>query len=214
MLSRLWHWLIRTFFRLLYGPLALTYDAVAWLVSFGEWKAWGRTAIAYLSNAPVLELGHGPGHLQLTLAQIGMASVGLDLSPQMGRVAQRRLTKGGFRPRLVRASAQALPFADGAFPQIVATFPTEYIIHPHTLAEINRVLPVNGKIVVVATAIITEKSLTAHFLEWLYRITGQRTPEVTKALQAWVHTGLKLELETVSTPRALVQVIIGQPEPK
>ena len=213
MLSRLWNWLILAFFRLLYGPLAFTYDAVAWLVSFGEWKAWSRTAIAYLSNSPVLELGHGPGHLQLALAQSGLVPVGLDLSPQMGRIARRRLTDGGFHPRLVRASAQALPFADKTVPQIVATFPTEYIIHPHTIAEIKRVLPANGKMVVVATAIITGRSLPARFLEWLYRITGQRTPEVMKALQAWAHTGLKLEIETVSTPRALVQVIIGQPEP-
>jgi ubiquinone/menaquinone biosynthesis C-methylase UbiE len=213
MLSRIWHWFIRTFFRLLYGPFALTYDAVAHLVSFGEWKAWGRITLDYLSDPLALELGHGPGHLQLAMAQRGLTPVGLDLSPQMGTIARRRLAKDGYRPRLVRARAQALPFADGTFPQIVATFPTEYIIHPLTIEEIKRVLPPCGKIVVVAATTITGKSLPARFLEWLYRITGQRAPELPQARQTWIDTGLKLEVETVSTPKAQVLVIVGQPEP-
>jgi ubiquinone/menaquinone biosynthesis C-methylase UbiE len=199
---------------LLYGPFALTYDVVAHLVSFGEWKAWGKIALDYLSDPLVLELGHGPGHLQLAMAQRGLTPVGLDFSPQMGTIALRRLEKGRVRPRLVRARAQALPFADGALPQIVATFPTEYIIHPLTIEEIKRVLTPSGKIVVVAAANITGTSVPARFLEWLYRITGQRAPELSEARQAWSKTGLRLEIEQVSTPKAHVLVILGQPEPR
>lgn len=213
MLTRIWHWAMRTFFRLLYGPLARMYDTVARLVSFGEWTAWGRIALEYLSDPLVLELGHGPGYLQVAMARRGLASVGLDPSPQMGLLARRRLTANGFRPRLVRARAQALPFADGAFPQIAATFPSEYIIHPHTIREIKRVLPAGGKIVVVAAANITGKSLPARFLEWLYHITGQRAPTAPEASRAWADTGLILEIETVSTPKAQVLVVIGRPEP-
>ena len=51
---RLWWTVVRTMFRLLYGPFAWTYDGVAWLVSLGQWTAWGRVALRYLEGQPVL----------------------------------------------------------------------------------------------------------------------------------------------------------------
>ena len=71
------------FFRQLYNELACTYDLVAWVVSLGQWKAWGRTAIPHLPGKRVLELGHGPGHLLVAMAERGLTPVGLDLSLQV-----------------------------------------------------------------------------------------------------------------------------------
>src|SRR5687767_6312726 len=34
---------MRVFFHLLYHPFAFTYDLVAAVVSFGQWKNWGRS---------------------------------------------------------------------------------------------------------------------------------------------------------------------------
>jgi len=89
------------FFRLLYHELAWTYDLVAWVVSFGQWKAWGRAATLHLRGPRVLEIAHGPGHLLVAMTRAGFASVGLDLSPQMGTLAQARLRRehvGGVDP--------------------------------------------------------------------------------------------------------------------
>ena len=105
---RLWWTLIRTFFRLLYGPFAWTYDLVAWAVSFGKWIDWVRSALPFVQGEPVLELAHGPGHLQLALARQDRTPVGIDLSRQMGRLARRRLRRAAVPARLVRARAQAL----------------------------------------------------------------------------------------------------------
>lgn len=92
-MTSLWRSFIRTFFRLLYHELAWTYDLVAWFVSFGQWKAWGRAAISRLRGPRVLELAHGPGHLLVAMTRAGLAPVGLDLSPQMGRLARARLER-------------------------------------------------------------------------------------------------------------------------
>lgn len=170
---RLARWAMRLFFRLLYNQMAWTYDGVAWLVSFGQWKAWGQTALPHLRGQRILELAHGPGHLMVRLQQGGWQPVGLDLSPYMGQLARRRLGRAGLAAPLVRARAQAMPFCDGAFDSAVSTFPTEFIADPGVLREAARVLNARGRLVIVPGVIFTGRALPNRLLKWLYTITGQ-----------------------------------------
>jgi ubiquinone/menaquinone biosynthesis C-methylase UbiE len=166
--------LVRFGFRLLYNELAWTYDLVAWAVSFGQWKAWGRTAIPHLEGERVLELAHGPGHLLVAMAERELSPVGIDLSPYMSCQARRRLLKSdGLTVPLVRAHAQALPFRDGCFDSTVATFPSEYIMARETLRGVARVLKPKGRLVIAAGAILSGRDPLSRFIWWLYRITGQ-----------------------------------------
>jgi ubiquinone/menaquinone biosynthesis C-methylase UbiE len=72
----------------------------------------------------------------------------------------------------VRAWSQSLPFG-GCFDTVVATFPTEYIADPGTLAEIWRVLHPEGKLVVLPGAWIGGKSILESLARWLFKVTGQ-----------------------------------------
>ncbi len=164
--------LLRFFFHHFYHGLAWTYDLVAAIVSLGRWNQWVRSILPYIEGPRVLELGHGPGHLQLALHKQGIASTGLDESRQMGRQASRRLRRQGQIPRLVRAWSQALPFV-GNFDTVVATFPSEYIVDPGTLAEAWRVLRPGGRLVVLPGAWIGGKSLLEAFARWLFKVTGE-----------------------------------------
>ena len=182
-MRRLWWAFLRLFFRLLYNELAWTYDVVAWAVSLGLWKAWGRTAIPYLRGERVLELGHGPGHLLVAMAERGPVA-GIDLSPHMGHLARRRLKRAGRTVPLVRARAQGLPFCGGCFDSAVTTFPTEFILDPATLREAARVLrspePAEGRpggrLIIVAWTRLSGRDLLSRFTRWLYQVTGQGEP--------------------------------------
>jgi|YNPBryBLVA2012_1023415.scaffolds.fasta_scaffold00175_3 SAM-dependent methyltransferase len=209
-LFSLWRWLIRSFFSLLYGPFAWTYDGVAWLVSLGQWNAWARMALGFLHGPMVLELGHGPGHMQVALAGAGWRAVGVDLSPQMGRLARRRLRRSGAPLRLVRARAQALPFRDGSFPEALATFPTEYIVDPRTLAEVRRVLRPSGRLVVVASAVLLGGDPLVRLLEWLYRVTGQREPLPRPDEARFAQSGWGLRAEWLPARRSRVLVVVAE----
>src|SRR5512143_1971128 len=120
--------ILRAFFKLLYHQFAWTYDLVAAIVSLGLWQKWILSVLPYIDGLHVLELGHGPGHLQAALHRKGIASIGVDESPQMGKIAYKRLTRIGFTPRLINGHGQMIPFAIESFHQVVATFPAEYIL--------------------------------------------------------------------------------------
>lgn len=207
MFIKAWWALIRFGFRLLYNEMAFTYDAVSWTVSLGQWRDWQRIALQYLDAppaGPVLELAHGTGNLQIDLRRAGYQAAALDLSRTMGRIADRKLRDWGWRPRLVRARAQALPFAAGHFAAVVSTFPTEFVIDPATLAEVYRVLHPSGQMVVVFSGVLTGKNAAAEALEAAYRVTGQRGPwpvDVEERLRA---AGFAAEVISVSLARSTV----------
>lgn len=204
--------LIRFAFTQFYTTFAWTYDAVAHLVSFGEWRAWGAAALAHLPAAPsrVLEIAHGPGHVHAAMRQRGYDAIGIDLSRQMGALARKRvLALSGCAPDLARADALRLPFPDAAFDAALSTFPAEFVFHPETLREVARVLRPGGRFVIVPTAQFRGEELATRLVDALYRITGQRASleAVEGRVRAAVAAaGFAFESQRTSTARAEVVV--------
>lgn len=141
-------------FDLLYHSFAWGYDFVAAVVSFNSWKKWVKEVIPYLQGESVLELGCGTGHLLKALSHSRKKIIGLDLSPQMIRLTQKRInTRNQTFPFLVRADGRALPFKENTFDHIVATFPAPYIFDETTLRSVLFALKENGSIVFLLSAI-------------------------------------------------------------
>ena len=217
-MRRLWWAFLRLFFRLLYNEFAWTYDLVAWVVSLGQWKAWGRTAIPHLTSRPaqhpqcerVLELAHGPGHLLVAMAERCLSPMGLDFSPYMGRLARRRLRRAGLTVPLVRARAQALPFCDRCFDSAVAAFPTESILNPTTLREIARILRSDGRLVVVAWARLSGHDPLSRFIGWLYQVTGQGEPLPRDGEAVAVEAGFILRTDWERVGRSEVMLVVAE----
>ena len=210
--------LVRWAFRRFYREFAWTYDVVAAMVSGGQWHRWVLAALPYLAGR-VLELGCGTGTLQAALAQRGSVAVGLDLSSQMLALTRRKLARQGTEARLVHASAGAIPFPDSVFDTLVATFPSEYIIAPATLAEIRRVLRPDGTIVIVFAAQFQTNSAYRQLVNLLYRATLQHpviAPPVLAAPQSLVgarlaQAGLRVaeRWEMIGDTQVALHVITG-----
>ena len=210
LVSRLLWSFLRWFFRYLYTSLAWSYDAVAWLSSLGQWEAWRRSALARTTaGAKVLEIGFGTGHLQVEASQAGVRIFGADASPQMVQIAARRLRLTGRTPRLARAQAQALPFPSSSFPQVIATFPSEYIFDPRSLGEIHRVLIAGGMLVVVFSALIRPRFPWERLTRWLYEQAGQSPGPDEKWLVPFRQACFHTRLEKVELPGATVLHIIA-----
>ncbi len=209
----LWWRLVRFGFRLLYNEMAFTYDSVSWVVSLGAWRCWQRMSLKYLDledGGLVLELAHGTGNLLLDLHTSGYRTVGYDLSAYMGRIARNKLMKRGAPVNLVRGRAQQLPFAPMTFSAVVCTFPTAFIITPETLREVHRVLRADGSFVVVAAGILRKGGVVRSFLEWLYRITGQREKSGFDAVTYLADYGFAAEVFQENCPRSVAHLIVAR----
>lgn len=215
LLSKFLTGVLRLFFRLLYHEFAWSYDWVAWVVSIGRWKDWILSTLPYLTGPEVLELGHGPGHLQAALQRNGVHAFGLDESTQMGLQASQRLRQQGLSVCLVNGYAQSLPFPAQSFSQVVATFPSEYIFDEDVAAEIYRVLMPGGVAVILPSAIITGTSLFDRLAALLFRLTAQAPSQLDKTFISqltapFYQQGLKVETITPSIRSSQLLVLLAR----
>lgn len=224
MIQRIVMRLVRFGFRLLYYELAWTYDGVSWLVSLGEWRRWQQAALPYVVGERVLEIGHGPGHMLLDLATAVPQVFGLDLSPSMGRLAQKKLQKAGQPVSLVQARVQTLPWATAVFDTVLSTFPTEYILDPQTIHAVYRVLRPNGRFLIVPEGHLVGRGVLQRGIDWLFRVTGQRddafrvdesgfwtnTAVWQPFQQALTTAAFSVEIKQIKLKRSVVTLIIAQ----
>lgn len=206
---------LRIFFHLLYHPFAWTYGLVSWTVSLGRWKDWIESVVPFIQGTRVLELGHGPGHLQRILRDLGLLAVGLDESRQMGFLAKRNLSQSGYtQNNLIRGLGQALPFPAGAFETVVATFPTEYIFEAGTLSEAQRVLINGGRLIVLPVAWVTGSGLLDKSAAWLFRVTGQAPSDLSREatkqmMEPFVRAGFQVQIEQLEVKSSLVLIVVA-----
>jgi len=211
---------LRFFFHLLYHQFAFTYDLVAAAVSFNRWKDWVMSVLPFIEGKRILEIGHGPGHLQRILLSRNLFTVGIDESAQMGRLAKRNLRRSVLSARspqlvdyaqinLTRGIAQRLPFRNNAFDMVVATFPTEYITDPNTLAEVKRCLSDRGRLITLPAAIPKNP-----FLDWLFRVTHQSPNEAvdiveTRFREPFVRAGFRTEIKILDVKSGSLLIVVA-----
>ena len=132
----------------LFAPLAPTYDRYAALLSYGQDPRWRRFLVSRVAAGPgdrVLDVATGTGAVARALVrQKGCSVVGVDQSPEMLAEAARRLDGS---VELVEASAESLPFADGAFDAVTFTYLLRYVDDPQAvLHELARVVRPGGTV--------------------------------------------------------------------
>lgn len=161
------------FLKLLYTKLAWAYDLVATVTSVGQWWHWQQAVVEELPAGRLLELGVGTSRLLSNLLSQGHAIYGLDSSRQMVQISRRRLKQRGLLAPLIQGDARQLPFKDGSFSAVYATFPSDYLFMQTTLHELGRVLQPAGLVIFIPFAVIRGSSLLDRAASLLYRLTGQ-----------------------------------------
>jgi ubiquinone/menaquinone biosynthesis C-methylase UbiE len=202
--------IMRVFFFLLYQPMSWSYDLVSWMVSRGRWKAWVFEVLPYISGSSVLEIGHGPGHLQIALSPKVTKIYGIDSSQQMGQQARKRMINRGYPQKLTRSYAQEMPFPHHVFDQIVSTFPTEYIYDVRMLSEAYRVLKPGGQLIVLPAAWIIGKNPIDRGLAFIFKVTQQSPNWDRSWLQPFIDAGFQTNFEKVTRQTWSLAIITAQ----
>jgi ubiquinone/menaquinone biosynthesis C-methylase UbiE len=152
-----------------YGRFARWYDLLA--RSERRPAALGVELLSPQDGERILEIGCGPGRTLVGLAA-RVAPAGhvdaVDLSPQMVRLARRRLGQAGLGgvARAYEGDARRLPFADNSFDGVFMSFTLELFDaadRQTVLAEAQRVLRPAGRLV-VASLTSTGRSTAARRL--------------------------------------------------
>jgi ubiquinone/menaquinone biosynthesis C-methylase UbiE len=121
------------------------------------------------------------------------------------------LLSENIHPELVRGYAQRLPIKAQSCERVLATFPTEYLVDPSSLAEIARVLTPGGALIVIPAAWIDGTSLIDRSLSTLFRITRQAPPRESASSAALTapltNAGFDVRLHQVSVQKSTVLLV-------
>lgn len=134
------------------------YDPFTWLVSFGTVSNVRRATIAAAAlkaGESVLDVGCGTGDLTLRAAvKAGREAhvAGIDGSPEMIGLAQRKAAKRRREIDFRLAPIEDLPFADGEFDVALSSFMLHHLpddLKVRGLTEVRRVLKPGGRLLAV-----------------------------------------------------------------
>jgi ubiquinone/menaquinone biosynthesis C-methylase UbiE len=209
---RLWYRFVRFAFFHFYNEFAWTYDLVSRIVSRGKWHDWQRAALPELRGDRVLEVAFGTGNLLWDMVSEGHGCAGVDLSPYMVWITARKFRRRRREAPICRARVQELPFADGTFDSLVATFPDYFILDPVAQDEMARVLVTGGRLVVVEGGRFLKEDLWSRLLNWAFRITV--SPRTWKEAQRqFMHQLFSVERREVVVGGSLVGVVVAVKKP-
>jgi ubiquinone/menaquinone biosynthesis C-methylase UbiE len=179
------------------------------------------------SNAHVLDLGCGAGHVSFAVAAQVAEVVAYDLSADMLAVVAAEAGKRMLTNIVTRqGAAEKLPFENARFDFVLTRFSAHHWSDlPHALAEMRRVVKVDGHVIVIDVTAPASPLLDTHLqsIELLRDVSHVRNYSVREwsqqlnaaHLQIDAHTKWKLPLDfsawvtRMQTPADRVAVIRG-----
>ncbi|MBP6820823.1 MAG: methyltransferase domain-containing protein [Acidobacteria bacterium] len=148
--------------------MAGDFDKIAQVMTVG-----GAEFIKGLQIKPggrVLDVACGTGNLSLPSAEAGAIVTGVDIAPNLLATAKKRAQAAGVNIQFDEGDAEALPYADATFDEVVTMFGAMFAPRPELAAsELARVCRVGGR---VAMANWTP----AGFIGQMFKTTGWHVP--------------------------------------
>lgn len=132
---------------------AESYDAVRFKSKTGKYrfKVERLKILKHLRRSKILELGAGTARYGIFFAKLGFDYTGIDITPKMLEVAQKKARKEGLHLNLLEMDANELAFKDSTFDSVFCDRTVKFFQEPvKVLKEAYRVLKPKGRMIVDA----------------------------------------------------------------
>jgi SAM-dependent methyltransferase len=144
------------------------FDKIAKIIAAGGSDFISRLEIK--SGAKVLDVACGTGNLSVPAARGGAVVTGVDIAPNLLSTARERAEIEDVQIQFDEGDAEALPYADATFDEVVTMFGAMFAPRPDLVAaELTRVCRVGGRL---AMANWTPDG----FIGQVFKITGRHVP--------------------------------------
>jgi demethylmenaquinone methyltransferase/2-methoxy-6-polyprenyl-1,4-benzoquinol methylase len=139
----------RQYVRSLFATIAVRYDLITRVLSYGRDRHWKRRLVMLAAPVPgtrALDLATGTGDLAFALGARGAAVTGLDITEEMIVLARGKAAGKDRPPRFLVGDMVDLPFARGSFDLITTGYGLRNVPDlKAAIAEMHRVLRPGGQ---------------------------------------------------------------------
>ncbi len=164
--------------RTMFDRIAPRYDLLNHLLSLGVDRGWRRRVVRALrrdSPRTVLDVATGTGDLAIQTARSipGARVTGVDLSPEMAAIGERKVARQGLAERVEIAvgDASALNFADRTFDAVTCAFGVRNFEDLEGgLREMCRVLRPGGRMAILEFSTPRSKIFAAVYRFYFHRV--------------------------------------------
>lgn len=144
------------------------FDKIAQIIAEGGEQFIERLRLK--RGARLLDVACGTGNLSLPAARAGAVVTGVDIAPNLLVTARARAQAEGVQILFDEGDAEALPYRDGWFDEIVTMFGAMFAPRPHLVAaELARVCRSGGRLAMANWT-------PGGFIGQLFKITGRHVP--------------------------------------
>jgi ubiquinone/menaquinone biosynthesis C-methylase UbiE len=125
-----------------------------------------------LAKLHIIDVGAGRGFFLVDCAQKGIRAVGLEMNPNVIKLAKKKAEENGVEIKIVEGRAENMPFGDGCFDFANCAELIEHVDNPTlVLGEIHRILVPGGMVYMSVHNRfgIYDKHFRLWFLNWMSR---------------------------------------------
>lgn len=197
----------------MFDNIAPTYDRLNHLLSMNIDRIWRRrtvNAVAKSAPATILDVATGTGDLALALAKRIPAAqiVGVDLSAEMLRVAEKKVGERGMAAQIVlqQGDAEHLEFDDGSFDAVTVAFGVRNFEDIASgLREMRRVLKSGGQLVVLELSTPKNRLFNALYNGYSHRVLPRIGGMVSSDDKAYEY--LPASVDEFPSPERFVEML-------
>jgi len=200
----------------MFDRIAMTYDKINQILSFGQDSLWRKRLVSALPTTPslsILDVATGTADVLIAMCRLRAnidQAIGVDISDNMLSVGRKKIAQSNLldKATLIKASACNLPFTAESFDVVSIAFGIRNIIDVRTaLREFARVLKQGGSLLILEFSMPNNRLVRHLYLSYFRNLLPLVGGWLSKDYEAYRY--LNTSVESFLSPQSLKEMILS-----